>query len=192
MLKYNTIALLIVSLAFSYGVRPAFDLGANWSNLKLSSEGYSQTTDYIAIRLATSVPYSKVVGLYAEVAAITWMEEGTSTNFGGGGFSGFMSLGGISSKLGLIQVVPSKSVSPFFKEYFTIDRLSFSYYDETFTFLSFGLNAGIEFMSSSHISPIIEGQLTIGSQGSSGGGYDSSSSLFSYGFGLGLRYSWVK
>ena len=66
MKKYMIAGLCIVCLAFSAGMRPAFDLGFTWSGVKLSDEMSSITENYTALRITTTVPYSRIVGLYVE------------------------------------------------------------------------------------------------------------------------------
>lgn len=188
--KYLIAFFCITGLAFSLGVRPSFDLGFGWTSVKMSDDYGDQTDDYTAIRIATIVPYSRIVGLYVEIAAINFFEGGKEMYIGGGGMSGLV-FGGLGTKLGVVEMIPSKTVTPYFKQFIMIDRLS-DESDFTMTFTSFGFGAGLEFLSTSYVSPVIEAGLSIGSAGTSSSYGSSSTSIFSYGFGAGLRFSWKK
>jgi len=191
MYKYSITILLIVGLGFSYGVRPAFDFGFRWTNMEMSQDDMSASEDYMALTIGTSVPYSKVVGLYVEIAAITFYDgDMTNLNIGGGGLASFFPFSGIGSKFGLVEMIPSKSVSPYFKQYIMFDRWSSDFY--SMTFYALGFAAGAEFLSSSNVSPIFEGFVSYGSINQDDFYYDESIGIFNYGFTFSVRFSWVK
>lgn len=195
MYKYSITLLLIVGLGFSYGVRPAFDFGFRWTNMNVSDEYMDESEDYIALTIGTSVPYSKAVGLYVEIAAISLYDNDlTNLNIGGGGLASFYPLIGIGSKIGLMEMIPSKSVSPFFKQYIVLDRWSMSYMGESssVTIYALGLATGVEFLSSSNVSPLFEGFVSYGSYNESSSYYDYSTDILNYGFAISIRFSWEK
>ena len=195
MYKYSITLLLIVGLGFSYGVRPAFDFGFKWTNMNRSDEYADESEDYIAFTVGTSVPYSKVVGLYVEIAAISFYDyDVTNINIGGGGIGSFFSIMGFGSKVGLMEMIPSQSVSPFFKQYIMIDRWSISYNGESssITIYALGFATGVEFLSNSHVSPIFEGFLSYGGYSDSDPYYDYGEDILNYGFAFALRFSWEK
>ncbi|UCC11098.1 MAG: hypothetical protein JSW02_06970 [candidate division WOR-3 bacterium] len=192
MYKYSITLLFIVGLGFSYGVRPAFDFGFRWTNMNVSDEYADASEDYIALSIGTSVPYSKAVGLYVEIAAITFYDgDMTNINLGGGGLASAFPLSGIGSKFGLVEMIPSKSVSPFFKQYISLDRWSSSY-DYSITIYSLGLAAGAEFLSTSNVSPLLEAFVSYGSMSEGGTYYDYSTDILNYGFSFSVRFSWEK
>ena len=195
MYKYCITLLLIVGLGFSYGVRPAFDFGFRYTNMDISDEYADASEDYISLTIGTSVPYSKVVGLYVEIAAITFYDQNmTNINFGGGGLSSTFPISGIGSKFGLMEMIPSTSVSPFFKQYITLDRWSSSseYYDYTITIYGIGLATGVEFLSTSNVSPLFEAFVSYGSMSEGDSYYDYNTDILNYGFSFSVRFSWEK
>ncbi len=195
MYKYSITLLLIVGLGFSYGVRPAFDFGFKWTNMNVSDEYAEASADYVAFTVGTSVPYSKVVGLYVEIAAISLYDNNlTNLNIGSGGLAAFFPFVGIGSKVGLMEMIPSHSVSPFFKQYIMIDRWSISYngVSSSMTIYALGFATGVEFLSNSHVSPIFEGFLSYGGYSDSDPYYDSSEDILNYGFAFAIRFSWQK
>ncbi|KYK38132.1 MAG: hypothetical protein AYK18_08130 [Theionarchaea archaeon DG-70] len=160
MQKYSMALVLIAGLAFSYGVRPAFDIGASWSHLSLSSYGYDDSEDVFALNIGTTVPYSPYVGLHAEVFAFRFNEI-TELSIGGG--TDFMGIYGFGGKVGLIEMIPGRSNSPYFKQHLTLDRYSAE--GSSITIFGIGVSAGIEFMSHSQMSPFIEGNFAYSTVG---------------------------
>ncbi len=183
MKKYSIAIVLIAGLAFSYGVRPAFDVGAGWTHATLSQNGYDESDDVFALRVGTIVPYSPYVGLNAEVFAFQFNEV-TQLSIGGG--TDFWPISGFGGKVGVIEMIPGRSISPYFKQHLTLDRLS----DEgaSITIFGIGVGAGVEFMSHSNMSPFLEGNFTYSTVGDDF--YDIS--ITSFGFHGGVRLSWKK
>ncbi len=188
MYKYSITLLLIVGLGFSYGVRPAFDFGFRYTNIKMSYEDMDASTDYLALTIGTSVPYSKIVGLYVELAAITFYDGNlTNLNFCGGGSSPYFTFSGIGSKIGLVEMIPAQSVSPYFKQYIMLDRWSSDFY--SYTFYALGFSTGAEFFTPTNISLLFEGFASYGSLNEDDFYTDANMGIFNFGFTFSVRLS---
>ncbi len=163
MLKYCLLFVLALGQVFAAGLKPSFDLSFNVRKLSVSNhyEGdYSDT--YTSINLNTTLPYSKVVGLTVELMALSFYNDYNIFNIGaGGGFSSLWGFGSFSTKIGLIELIPSMKVAPFFKQFFTIDRIGGADSDITSTYI--GLGFGVEFNGSSKVRPLVEGHVSRGS-----------------------------
>lgn len=194
MKKFYLVSVLIISLAFSYGVRPGFDIGFGWQHLSwdVSDYYYEEDLNFSAfgVHVGTTVPYSRVVGLHAEIFGIRfWHAEEYDddlTEINMGGRSDYSGQFGIGGQIGLIEMIPARSVSPYFRQYFGLFNYSQSGYSQTN--IGFGIGAGAEFMSNSHLSPFVEANFDYTSLDA---GYGSISMI---GFSLrgGVRLSWKK
>ncbi len=187
MYRCGIITLLLVGLGFSYGVRPAFDFGFRYTNMDISYEDFDGNEDYLGITIGTTVPYSKVVGLYVEIAAIAF-HNGNMTNLNiGGGITSFFPISGIGSKFGVVEMIPSERISPFFKQYIMLDRWSSDFY--SLTFYAFGFSGGAEFLSTPNISLLFEGFASYGSLNEDDFYSEESIGIFNYGFAFSVRFS---
>ncbi|MGB3342173.1 MAG: hypothetical protein WBB37_11900 [bacterium] len=171
MSKYITLSILIISMGFSYGVRPSFGLQAAWSYLK--PEVYDGS-HFINPAITTTAPFNEYIGLSASVfwLSIDLSEEGTMI--------------GLSSRIGFIEMIPTKNVSPYFEQSIILDHMSSGGY--SMTDFGFAVGLGVEFLSSSYVSPYLGGEFSY--QNMSFDGY--SSHQIGFGSGLGVRFSWVK
>ncbi|KPK71399.1 hypothetical protein AMJ87_07355 [candidate division WOR_3 bacterium SM23_60] len=194
MKKFHLAAVLIVSLAFSYGVRPGFDIGLGWQHLSWDVSDYYYDEDLnlsaFGVHVGTTVPYSRVVGLHAEIFGIRiWHAEEYDddlTEINMGGRSDYSGQFGIGGQIGLVEMIPARSVSPYFRQYFGL--FSYSSGGSTSTNIGLGIGAGAEFMSNAHVSPFVEANFDYTSLDA---GYESISMT---GFSLrgGVRLSWKK
>ena len=171
MKKYYTLLLPIVGLGFSYGVRPAFSFDAGWAYIK--PEGYNGN-HFLELGIGTTVPYSRYIGLSA---GIFWIDIDLSE-------SG--TILGTSSRIGLIEMIPTKNVSPYFTQHIILDHISGG--GISATNFGIGVGIGIEFLSSSYVSPKIGGGFTYSISSMDG----FSSSLISFGASFGVRFSWIR
>jgi len=199
MKKYSMAVVLIAGLAFSYGIRPGFDIGIGWQHLswKWDTEYYDGDYDLSALgfHAGTTVPYSRYVGLYAEIFGVRFWSVGYDgyeqdmTEFNVGGRSDLYGQFGIGGQLGLIEMIPGRSVSPYFRQHFILYNYSYSEngYSYSFTNLGLGIGVGAEFLSDSHVSPFLEGNFTHSSLEL---GEDINMTGFS--FRGGVRLSWKK
>jgi len=171
MKKYVTLSILIINMGFSYGVRPSFGLQAGWSYQK--PEGYDGS-HFINPAITTTAPFNEYIGLSASVfwLSIDLSEEGTIL--------------GLSSRIGFIEMIPTKNVSPYFEQSIILDYLSGGYYSRTD--FGFAVGLGVEFLSSSYVSPYLGGEFSY--QNYSSDGY--SSHMIGFGAGIGVRFSWTK
>ena len=191
MKKFYLVSVLIINLAFASGVRPSFDIGLGWEHLSwdLGDYYYDESVDLSAfgIHVGTTVPYSRVVGLHAEIFGIRfWSGEGSDlTEINIGGRSDLFIDFGIGGHIGLVEMIQARSVSPYFRQYFGL--FSYSSGGYTSTNIGFGVGAGVEFMSNSHVSPFVEANFDYTSLDM----YETASMT---GFSLrgGVRLSWKK
>ncbi len=149
------IALIVVStsLGFCYGVRPALEIDAGGYVAFLFSGGDSES--YNIVGVGVTVPFSRHIGLAGNVSKL---------------ISDYGSHLGVS--VGLIEMIPGKTISPFFKQ-----QISFLG-GEPF---SLRVNFGAEFLSSSNVSPLMGVGLAFLEMGN-----------ISFGIDVGVRFSWVK
>ena len=191
MKKFYIASVLTISLAFSYGVRPGFDIGLGWQHLSwdVGDYYYDASIDLSAfgIHVGTTVPYSRVVGLHAEIFGIRfWSGEGSNlTEINIGGRSDLLPDFGIGGQIGLVEMLQARSVSPYFRQYFGLFRYSSGGYSSTN--IGFGIGAGAEFMSNSHVCPFVEANFDYASLDV----YETASMI---GISLrgGVRLSWKK
>lgn len=171
MKKYVTLSILIIGMGFSYGVRPSFGLQASWSYLK--PEGYDGN-HFITPSITTTAPFNEYIGLSANVfwLSIDLSEEGTIL--------------GVSSRIGLIEMIPTKNVSPYFEQSIILDHLSGG--GLSMTGFGFAVGLGVEFLSSSYVSPYLGGQFSYQNMSING----SSSHMIGFAAGFGVRFSWIK
>lgn len=193
MKKYYLASALIICLAFSSGVRPGFDIGLGWQHLSWDFGDYyydeSLDLNALGVHIGTTVPYSRVVGLHAEIFGIRfWSTEDYDddlTEINIGGSSDYTGQFGIGGQIGLVEMIQARSVSPYFRQYFGLFSYSQSGYSQTN--IGFGIGAGAEFMSDSHLSPFIEANFDYTS-------LDAYEAISMTGFSLrgGVRLSWKK
>ncbi len=189
--KYCMAVLLIACLAFSYGVRPGFDIGIGWQHLSWDIEFFGEDYDLNALgfHAGTTVPYSRYVGLYAEIFGIRlWNVEDYDqdlTEINIGGRSDLFSDFGIGGQVGLIEMIPSRSVSWYFRQHFVLN--SYSSNGSSSTNLGLGFGVGVEFLSSSHTSPFLEGNFNYNSIEP----YETVD-MTGFSFRGGVRLSWEK
>lgn len=191
--KYCITSVVIISLAFSYGLRPGFDIGLGWEHLSWDLGDYyyeeSLNLNSFGIHIGTTVPYSQVVGLHAEIFGIRfWSAEDDGDNLTEINIGSRSDVGaefGIGGQIGLVEMVKARSVSPYFRQYFGLFSYSQSGYSQTH--IGFGVGAGAEFMSNSHVSPFVEVNFDYTSLDV----YESANMI---GFSLrgGVRLSWKK
>lgn len=168
MKKCAIVSVFIISLAFSSGIKPGFDIGFGWQHLSWDREFYggeSYNLSALGFQVGTTLPYSPYVGLYAEIFGLRfWNQEEYDENLTEiniGGRAELYGMFGIGGQIGLIEMIPRRSVSPYFRQHFLL--LNYSEDGYSSTHLGFGLGFGVEFVSSSQVSPFLEGSFTYGS-----------------------------
>ncbi len=171
MKKIMIVAVIAVCMGFSYGVRPAFDFNVGYAYLKM--EGYDGLHMLSPGFMATA-PFCRYIGLEAELFSIGFALNETATTVGL--FGGF----------GLIEMIPTKYVSPFFTQQLLLNHLTVESFSETD--LGFSAGAGLEFISASNVSPFIGGRFAYIHYAAEG------YSTYQLGINayLGVRFSWVK
>ncbi len=191
MTKYYLASVLITSLAFSYGVRPGFDIGLGWQHISWDMDYYEDGYDLNAIgfHVGTTVPYSRFIGLHAEVFGIRfWSIEDYDddlTEINVGGRSDLYAQFGIGGQIGLIEMIQARSVSPYFTQHFILYSLSQG--GSSMTNIGFGIGAGVEFMSNSYVSPFVEGNFTYTALD-----FFETIDMTGFAFRGGVRLSWKK
>jgi hypothetical protein len=192
MTRYFIASIFIISLAFPYGVRPGFDIGFGWQHLSWDIDDYYYDNfdlNAFGIHVGTTVPYSRVIGLHAEVFGIRfWSVEGSDDNLTEiniGGSSDYTGQFGIGGQIGLVEMIQARSVSPYFRQYFGL--FSYSQGGYSLTNIGFGVGVGVEFRSNAHVSPYIEANFDYT-------GLDSYETISMIGLSLqgGVRLSWKK
>ena len=124
--KYFIAVVLFAGLAFSYGIRPGFDIGIGWQHISWDIEFFGEDYDLDALgfHAGTTVPYSRYVGLYAEIFGVRfWSIEGSDedlTEINIGGRSELNEWLGVGGQLGLVEMIPGRSVSPYFRQHFVL------------------------------------------------------------------------
>jgi hypothetical protein len=124
-----------------FGLRPSVDVYGGWRWQEASFEGFSEDNHYGNFGFGLIVPLSPIVGVNSSVFDLT---------IGGG--ATHIRLAGL---VGLIEMIPGKTVSPYFRQFITLDFITENNID--YTNFGIGANIGTEFMSSSNISPFVEG-----------------------------------
>ncbi|MGB3480332.1 MAG: hypothetical protein WBB67_14380 [bacterium] len=162
--------LILFCISFADGVKPSFSMGAGWSYTKPS--GYSGN-HFVDIGIGTTAPFSRYIGLRASVFGVS---------LGGGGTSM-----GVSGRMGLIEMIPTGVVSPYFKQYVYLDHMAAS--GDNLTYFGVGLGIGMEFLNNFHVSPYVSGNFGFSIIGASG--YDTDTAI-GFGAGGGVRFSWKK
>jgi|GEM_PF-3240287 len=191
MKKYFMSVVLIAGLAFSYGIRPGFDIGIGWQHLSWDIEFFGEDYDLNALgfHAGTTVPYSRYVGLYAEIFGVRfWSLEGSDedlTEINIGSRSDLYGNFGIGGQLGLVEMIPGRSVSPYFRQHCVFYNYSENGYSSTN--LGLGLGVGAEFLSDSHVSPFLEGNFTYSSLE-----IFETIDMTGFSFRGGVRLSWKK
>ncbi|HEX7318881.1 MAG TPA: hypothetical protein VF399_00815 [bacterium] len=172
MKRYIITAALVTCIGFSYGLRPSFDVNAGWQYLHISSHGASATGNFAVIGIGTTAPYFRYMGLSASVFGIALGEDQTSL--------------GVAGRIGFIEMIPTKYVSPYFVQNVMLDFSTSGGDSYTNLFLEGGL--GIEFLTSYYVSPFIEG--SFGWEHSDLFGF----SLNTIGISVrgGVKFSWIK
>ncbi len=191
MKKYFIAVVLFAGLAFSYGIRPGFDIGIGWQHISWDIEFFGEDYDLDALgfHAGTTVPYSRYVGLYAEIFGVRfWSIEGSDedlTEINIGGRSELNEWLGVGGQLGLVEMIPGRSVSPYFRQHFVL--YDYSGDGGSSTTIGFGIGVGVEFLSDSHVSPFLEGNFTYGSLE-----IRETVDMIGFSFRGGVRLSWKK
>ena len=162
--------LILFCISSADGVKPAFSMGAGWSYIKPS--GYSGE-HFVVMGIGATAPFSRYIGLQASVFSVS-LGAGATTI-------------GVSGRIGLIEIIPTGVVSPYFKQYVLLDHITISGYNDTF--FGVGVGVGMEFLNNFHVSPYISGNFGLGIIG--GSGYDTNT-IIDFGAGAGIRFSWKK
>jgi len=168
MKKYMLVVVLMISTVYSYGIRPAFDVNAGWQYMHMEGHGYN----FAVIGLGTTAPYSRYIGLCADVAAFLLGEQQTSF--------------AVAGNVGFIEMIPTQFVSPYFKQQVILSSTVSG--GHSITELGLGGGVGVEFMSNFYISPFIEGNFGWAYSNVFG----SSSNTIGLSVGGGVRFSWQK
>ena len=168
MKKYLTILCTVFCINFLHALKPSFSVSSGWSYIKIEN----MSDNFINVGIGTIVPYSKYIGLRAGILGLT---------FGGGG-----TVVGVSSRIGIIEMIPTKYVSPYFTQSIHIDHISAG--SNRYTYLGLGLGFGLEFLSSYYVSPYIGGGFAFTNNSING----SSISGIGFSAGIGIRFSWTK
>lgn len=186
MLKYCLLSLIVVGQVFAVGLKPSFSLGLSASKYSWTEDwdGDTETNNFITMRLGATLPFSRIIGVTINILSLSFYDEGSVTSIGGGGLSSLMGIGGFSSSVGLIELLPISPVAPFFKQYITIDKFS-SDDGYSLTYSDIGFSLGAEFSSSSRLKPVLEGFFGFGSEGY--GSTDESISHKNYGVGFSIK-----
>ena len=184
MLKYVITSLFIVSATFSGGLKPSFDVAFGWSRTTMSYDDpyhgeYSE--DYLHIKVGTMVPYSRVIGRSAELLAVRFSEI-TQLSVGGG--TDYLYLLGFRGKVGFVEMVPSRTVAPYFTQHIVLDR--YTYEGSDLTIFGIALGVGAEFMHQKKLTPFIEATLSFSTHSW------VSRDFTNFGGSAGVRYSWMK
>lgn len=171
MKKVLAICFLCIGLGFSYGIRPAFDLKFGWEFLKVE---HVEGSHFLVLGIGMTAPFSRYIGLNASLfgLGIDLTESGTAL--------------GIGSRVGFIEMIPTKVASPYFRELIALDYLSSGGY--SITDFRFIVGIGIEFLSNSYVSPYIGGDFGMDILSAGGGSVNT----IDISAGLGVRFSWIK
>jgi hypothetical protein len=171
MKKCIAFVIIGVCIGSAYGVKPSFGVQTGWSYLK--PEDYSGN-HFINPAITTTAPFNEYIGLSASIfwLSIDLSEEGTIL--------------GLSSRIGFIEMISTKNVSPYFEQSIILDHLSGG--GSSMTDFGFAVGLGVEFLSSNYVSPYLGGQFSY--QNMSINGF--SGNMIGFGAGLGVRFSWVK
>jgi len=168
MKKIAAFFLLTTVLCFSYGVRPAFDLGVSWSYVKPQNYDGSHLLN---IGLGITAPFSRYVGLDANFGWLCFGLDESGTIIGLGGDFGF------------IEMIPGRVASPYFTQQIILSHISSG--GISGTDFGFSVGVGVEFVSSYYVSPYLGGNFAFLT--SSFEGYSDHS--IGINAGIGVRFS---
>src|SRR4030043_1941063 len=106
MFKYVAIFVVLVEIGFSYGVRPAFSLGVDWSYMK--PEDFSGS-HFLGPQISITAPFSRYIGIHA---GLLWADFDLSEE---------AIILGLNSRIGFIEMIPNETASPYFTQHIILD-----------------------------------------------------------------------
>lgn len=141
MKKYCIVVLLIVGFSFAQHMVTAADLYGGWTWRHTSVEGFTDDSHYGFAGIGIIVPFCSFAGVQASIFDIYFGSGTTQLQLAG--------------RIGLIEKIPTRYASPYFRQFIGLDYIGQGGLDATS--FAMGATIGIEFISYAYVSPIIEG-----------------------------------